>query len=280
MPLYVSGDLRIAVSADIGDFGPAAGQPVNYRWNAMYHVTGLLPWLMTACAFLVFRENRRAAALLILLPVLAVIAIWAAYTHVVTISSSVKDYYDVLFTAMIAGLTLFGLLMGRLGKARGLVIIFILVALLTLLYALQQAIILGFAFSFGLFWGINEFLLTLGTIIPALVLTRFVCREKFSYWRFVLVYAGGLAIFAAIAYLLLVPLSIYVWHYSIWSGLGGSFTFWLEQFLLCALISIPYLALMFTNGFWRERFEKVFGITIKPAVVSSEPVEPSISVSQ
>lgn len=278
MPLYVYDDLKIVVSADIGEFGPIEGEPVNYRWNAMYHVAGLLPWLMAACAFLIFRENRRAAALLIFLPVLAAMAIWAAYSHIVTISSSVKDYYDVLFTSLIVGFTIFGLLMGRLGKAHGFVAIFVLIALLTLLYALQQAMILGFAFSFGLFWGVNEFLLIIGTIIPALVLARFVCRKKFGYWRFVLVYAGGLAIFDAIAYLLLVPFSIYVWQYSIWSGLGGFFSFWLEQFLLCALISIPYLALMFTNGFWRERLEKVLGITIKPAVIPAEPIEPPVAV--
>lgn len=263
--------MKIITSCDLGDLGPKEGAAVTYYWNPLYHVVGLLPWLLVAGTFVLLKENRNGASLLIILPVVFAIGCWTIYCKTVTMSASEESAYDVVFTSIIVGFTVFSLLSERFRKIHGFFICLILMGILLSIYISHQALSLGFSRSPGLFWRVYYyFCATVLTVISSMVLSRLFCRRKLTFFRFLFIYTIGLLVFDAIVHAFM-PLYYMMWSSSYyWMGWRQFFVFWLEFLLLCFVISIPYLIVLIFNPFWRKRFEAVMGIKTRKVVETIE----------
>ena len=271
MPFYAFGDLKIVASCDIGDLGPKEGTAVNYYWSPLYNVAGTLPWILLVLGFVLFKENRSRPSLLILLPALFAVVLWATYGQVTHESANQKSYYDIAFTSVIVGFTLSGLLSLRLSKIHGFLRFLLPMVLLTAIYGVHQALSLGIDLSAGLIWGIYYFAMCILMVIPALSFARFGCRRKLGFFRFTLLYLLGLTVLDAVAHAFM-PLYCKIWSYPMWwIEVRQFFVWWLEMLGLCFVITLPYLIVFFSSPFWRKRFEAVFGLkNSKSPTVESE----------
>lgn len=259
--------------------GPCEGAPVNYFWNPIYSVSGLLPWAFVAAGFVFFKENQNKSAFLILAPVFIAFALWMIYCRTVTILPAEKSQYDIVFSSLIAGFTLFCLLSSRLSKIHGPLTLICLIVLVGLIYTLHLRINLGFN-SALLEWGIMYFVIALLTVIPSFLAAGSFCRMKYRFLRFMSFYTAGLAVFAAISHLLVISIYCLLWKYSLGTVLSRFPVLWLETVLLCLSISIPYLVVIFTSDFWRGRFENLFGIQTRLAGRPVEQVEETLPVTE
>jgi hypothetical protein len=77
--------LSIIASQDIGSLGPKQSAAVVVPWRWYYHCPSLALWLLLVGLLLVVKDNRRAPAWLILVPVLAVTVIWSLLARLVSL---------------------------------------------------------------------------------------------------------------------------------------------------------------------------------------------------
>jgi hypothetical protein len=249
--------LQIVASADIGEFGPTDGRPVRYRFHSLYHIQGVIPWLLLPLAFIALRENRTAQAAWILAPIALLAIVYWAVTSILRLDSGGTVQLNVLFTVMVAGFSMVWLLAERIGNRKR----FVTFTLATLVY-------------FG-FLGVNLLcsgfgkdivsitLLAAVSIPPIMIALLIAARsssKSFSRARFTACTGAGL-----FGSLLAIALAILFLFYPdpnrpIGSRIAEVLAFSFLTSLIYFVGLLPFLALLFTNPFWRKRFEYVTGI--------------------
>ena len=217
----------------------------------------MLPWLVLAAAFVLFKENRCAKALWILLPVVLFRLLWAGLAALMNIPSEVGTLFVSLIDSLLIGFVLNWLLAERIGNRNRFVTWLLALLLFALAYgvmlvnlgigteALQLSILIG---------------LTVGILLVSFALAGFMCRKKFGPVRFSLWMAFGVLLTTTGFFMVVAFIQVIVGHQSIMMIL--------LQVLMVSLIYagiliaglLPFEILLFVNGFWRKRFEAVFGL--------------------
>ncbi len=263
--------MKIVVSGDIGDLGPAQGAAITYYWNPIYNFLGLLPWLLLVLGFVLFPENRNPQALWILLPVVLLRLGWAVFAAIVSIPSEGSSLLVSLIDCLMIGFMLNWLLAERIGNRNRLVT--------------WLAAWLVFAAVYGVLLvniGLNRTTIQVSIVMAIILvilmlsapLAAFLCRNKFGAVRFTL---------WTLLWLWLLTMSILTAVLVIQSALRGSM--FVAVMLLHVLMTgsiftaflavalLPFEILWFKNSFWRKRFEALFGIkTRRPAEVPAAEI--------
>jgi hypothetical protein len=254
VPFSVSGELRIVVSADLGEFGPTDGKPILYRFSPLYHVQGLIPWLLLPLAFVALKENRTLQAAWILAPLALLGAVYLAVMNLWDWGSGTTVQFNVLFTILIVGFSILWLLAERIGN-RNRLVAFLLAAAIWFSFLGVNLLSRGFHDA--------EFTVVFGGVSILSVLLAFGIATRFSTRRFRKTRFVAWAGFGLLGSLLAVASTLVFLFYSsrpivdqLTEVSVASLIFGLV-YLVCLS---PFLVLLWANRFWRRRFECITGI--------------------
>ncbi|HSV98866.1 MAG TPA: hypothetical protein VLI39_01745 [Sedimentisphaerales bacterium] len=243
--------MRIVVSADLGEFGPTDGKLVLYHFSPLYHVQGLIPWLLLPLAFVSLKENRTLHAAWILAPLALLGAVYLAVMNLWDWGSGTTVQFNVLFTIIIVGFSILWLLAERIGN-RNRLVAFLLAALLWFGFLVVNLLSRGFhdAAFIVVFGGVSVLSILLAFAIASWLSAKRFRRVRFVAWT-------GFGLFGS---LLTVASTLVFLFYP-----SGPVVAQLTEVFVASLISslvhtvclLPFLVLLWTNRFWRRRFERV-----------------------
>jgi len=245
------------VSADLGEFGPTDGKPALYHFSPLYHVQGLIPWLLLPLAFVALKENRTAQAAWILVPIALLATVYSIIMNLLRMTSGSLAQLNVMFTIMIVGFAMIWLLAERIGNRNR----FITFLLATLVYFGFLGVALlshGFAkdvVSISLLAALSIPPIVFAFIMAALGSSRPFRRARFIACIGATLFGSILIIASAIAFILQ-PSPDRSIDSQIAGVLLASFFISLAYFVGL----LPFLVLQLANSFWRKRFECVMGI--------------------
>lgn len=251
------------------------GEVVSYTWNPLNNVAGLLPWLVLAGALVLFKENRRAAALWILLPVVAMRLFWFGFVGVTDMPSDANALLTMLLDSLLIGMTVNWLLAERIGRrhrfvtwllAWGVFGVVFLSSLASMSFSsdtMQLSIICG---------------ISVAILMVSLPLAGFACRRRHGAIRFFLWMGIWILLTTGILYSALIM--IYSIIYSMPTGMM------LMQVVVITLVYsgillagwLPFHVILAKNRFWQQRFEAVFGYPLGKAKASDEVQRVEIQV--
>lgn len=278
VPSHAFGELKIVASGDIGDLGPKEGTGITYNWSILYNVAGWLPWLLVIAALVLLKENRRGAAYLILLPVLVfkgilcgIIALMARFANM---PSEIAMLFHTLADCLLVGFVLNWLLGERIGNRNRFVTWLLAIVIFAITWAVSL-VSMGTgreAMQISIFIG-----MTVAILMLSFPLSGFKCRKafgpvKFCLWMALWVVVFTYGLFLTVA---LIQSAFTGWKYIgqmlLAISIGGGIY---SGILIVALL--PFEILLLANGFWRKRFEAVFGLKA-PAPPTFEADVPDFS---
>jgi hypothetical protein len=263
--------LRIVASARIHGAGPFTGQPVLFHWPWYWHLSRLGPWALLALAIAVPKRNRDRRALLIFVPLAILSLLWPMVTRPVAISSVSLDRFNLLFESLVVGLALLWLYADRLRAYRGwvrvplslgLVLLAGLVVFVSVDQTLSDPMIVILPISVAILGAI---------LLAALALARRLTRGRYAPLSFMgwlaiwslLFTAVTAALLAGVPQLLLsretIDLRLRILLIQSAAGLALG--------LCLYVINLPYMLLMFSSPFFRQRFQIWLGV--QPSGVST-----------
>ena len=268
MPYNVSGKLQIVVSADIGEFGPTDGKPVTYHFSLLYHAQCIIPWLIFLLVFVSLNENRTAQAAWILAPIALLAIVYSTVMSILPMDSGGTVQLNVMFTIMVLGFSMVWLLAERIGSRNRLVT-----------FLLANLIYFGFLGVNLLSGGFGKDIINISylaaisimAVIFAFIAAALIPQKPFNTARFI-IYIG-----AALFGVLLIIFSIIMFVF--YPAPDRSFNSRIVELLMASFFSsliyfaglLPFLVLLFSNPFWRKRFDAVMGIQTK---IHIEPLTP------
>ncbi|MGH2270465.1 hypothetical protein ACQ9LF_01560 [Anaerohalosphaeraceae bacterium U12dextr] len=260
-------------SCDIGALGPKEGQPILYYWSPLYAILGGLFWVPLVLGYVLFKENRRLAALWILLPAAGFRTILWFLAALTDMSTETSGLLTSIMDTIAVSFCLVWLLAGRIGGRHRFV-----TAVLALLIFAGMA---GLAVLTLLNWDNSQYMTVLtmftgisfGVYTIALTIATLLSRKRMTGLRFSLWSIPGCLIGTAIPFsvILIIEMMQYpdegmVWQFLLQTLVGAAFFY-------AALL--PFLILFFVNGFWRQRFEAIC-LRKKPAVAETAEFPPQI----
>jgi hypothetical protein len=270
VPYNVSGKLQIVVSADIGEFGPTDGKPVTYHFSLLYHAQYIIPWLIFLLVFVSLNENRTAQAAWILAPIALLAIVYSTVMSILPMDSGGTVQLNVMFTIMVLGFSMVWLLAERIGSRNRLVT-----------FLLANLIYFGFLGVNLLSGGFGKDIINISylaaisimAVIFAFIAAALIPQKPFNTARFI-IYIGA-ALFGVLLIIFSITLSIL---YQIQNLPANT---WVADSLIVSFFSsliyytglLPFLILLFSNTFWRRRFEAVFGIKTKIPIELLSPMK-------
>lgn len=276
------GELTIVPRHDIGPVGPQYGAPVTYHWSILWNLIWLLP-LLVLIVILWLKPNRVARAWMVLVPVLAIHAVWMLCAQAFTFSSlppeftaSITDAAAVLVLSL-AALWALSYKLERRHWFRSSCYAVGIIAVMCVSAAprftsLIPSAILGSAFAYGV---------CVSVTLIALVAAGLCCRKRYTNSRFMIwllvwivpISAGVLlislnSIVMVNNFVTLPPLSellVFLAAVSSTDLVGPVVGLALYAVLL------PFMILAFQNRIYRARFYSVFrveDVAVQPVAVS------------
>lgn len=245
------------VSADLGELGPTDGKPVSYHFSPLYHAQGFIPWLLVLLAFVVPKENRTLQVAWIFAPIALLAAGYWAFMTIAKTTTGDRAQMNMFFTITVLGFSMIWLLADRIGHRDRLVA-----------FLLAAVIYFGFLGADLLTSGFGEDTMTVAilaslSILPILLAFAAASRlssKSFGKVRFLVV--AGAVLFVSFAVILSVVMLITHPGHSL-RGRIDELAFASLIFSAVFLVALtPFLILLWTNHFWRRRFECVTGIRI------------------
>lgn len=263
----MSGELQIVVSADIGEFGPTDGEPVAYHFNPIYHAQGFIPWLFLTLAFVALKENRTLQAAWILAPIALLATVFSAVMNILKMTSGSAVQTKVIFSIMVLGFSMIWLLAERIGNRNRFVTF--LLAILTY-FGFLAINLLSNGFSKHITAIAYLAAVSIPAIILAFVFAALYSRNSFNTARFIIyigaaLFSVSLIIFASIMSIL------YTNPINTWIVDLLTVSFFSSLIYYAGLM--PFLILLFSNPFWRKRFEAVLGIQTKIPIEPPPPMK-------
>lgn len=256
------GNLTILAVRDLADLGPAEGLPVEIRWKWYYGVPGLLLWTALVLALVLTKANRKAQALLILIPLAISNVVWLAFKKISGMGSADAELFDMLFQSLTIGLAILWLLAHKLAAWSAL-LRFLLAAFVMIAIAVLGAVSFGLTLSDQ---GATALAFLIGivfSVLVGLVLARWCCPKRLAAGRFM----GWLALWTVIGSTATMYVAFLSWS-AITSRWPSDIVDAVMQVAITGVVAgvivyvliLPYMVLGFASGFFRERFQACFGI--------------------
>ena len=264
------GELQIAISADIGEFGPTNGKPVTYHFSPLYHVQGIIPWLLLPLALVALKENRTRQAAWILVPIVLLAAVYSAVMKLLPMDSGGAVQLNVMFTSIVLGFSMIWLFAERI-QNRNRLVTFLLATLIY--FGFLGVNLLSAGFGESIIAIVFLAAISISAIIFAFAIATLTSPKRFSTIRFVIMigaalFASLLVIFSAITFIFYPPANV---------PAGARLTEVLTASFFGSLIYytglLPFLVMLYANPFWRKRFEAVLGIQTKVSIESQPPTK-------
>ena len=273
MPLTAFGDLKLVVSADLGELGQREGPAIPLRWNPVYSLIGWLPWvvLVTLALLPANRTPRLAYIVLVLAAELAVLGF-------------VPEQYDFVQTAfqtLALSIAAIWLVAPVLVNRRGW-LAFATLLLLVVLVAMLQGLVYGSPLAARLamnFTGRLAIILgaTLGLVLTCgLSLSAVCCRRRASLPRLGMWLVIWLIVLSAVITLVLNGSKCYppdagslldaCWRLGVPLSYESGWAIW-GWALACSValplvLLAPYALLSWADPFYRNRFLAIFNLRL------------------
>jgi hypothetical protein len=267
--------LKFVASSDIGDLGPSQGLEVFYKWRWYHSIPSLALWLVLVAAMIVIKANRTPRILLIFVPLLIVSILWFLLIQMMGFRSYADiEMFNMIFNSLVAGITFLWLLVPKLGRFNPWVVFFLSFTLIVMLFVIGIVSYLGIGFSKDSAVAfLILFMLALAMLL-GFVLAGWRCRKRYGTVRFMLSLAVwmvfvclvSMIVFYVIAFMIQqVPISII--RLSLIAATVGS-----VLGLCLYVINLPYMILVLSNSFFRERFFAC----LRLKATSANPKQPDI----
>ena len=261
-------------SSDIGGLGAKEGPALAYTWTLPSIMPDVLPWVLLLL-LLALKPNRAFSAWLIWLPLGGIIGLAYLLEAADLMNSNLTDPFQQVFGNLVFALAAVWLvspfLVRKFRLLTGLGLILSLGIFSAVFYAIRQLWDNDWSVVEGAVI-ISLFVLGFGVSL-ALVLSSLMCRRRFRPMRF--------SIWLVIWLLLGISAcaSPFFLFFALTNGFGGPpLEMLLEMFTSVliavggnALITLPFLLLSFSNGFYRERFKALFHLTAPTAPPVAPP---------
>lgn len=250
--MYAFGNLNIVAECDLGHLGPKQGQPIPYYWSPLYNLMGVLIWIPLVLAF-VLKENRKPAALWILLPAAGFLVVYHILAELTGMPGSIRAMFAAAIYCIVISFCLVWLLAMRIGGRHRIVTALLALLIFIGMTALSLPLMeMGEPLAIlAIFMGISFAVFTIAFTISAIL-----CRKRMTGLRFALAMLPG-CLFGTF-----IPFSAFL---VIQLMQNSSYPGMVPEFLLQTLVAsgcyyavlLPFVILFFVSGFWRQRFDAV-----------------------
>jgi peptidoglycan/LPS O-acetylase OafA/YrhL len=216
-------------------------------------------------AFVALKENRTAKAMWILAPVALLSIIFWAVMNILKMTSGSTAQLKVIFTIMVLGFSMIWLLAERIAN-RNRFVTFLLAILIY--FGFLAVNLLSSGFSKDVIAIASLTAVSIPAIILAFVFAALYSKNSFNVARFIIyigaaLFSVSLIIFASIMSIL------YTTPINTWIDDLLTVSFFSSLIYYVGLL--PFLILLFSNTFWRKRFEAVLRIQTN---IPTEPPPP------
>jgi len=270
VPHNVFGELQIVISADIGEFGPTDGKPVAYHFSPVYHVQGIIPWLLLPLAFIALKENRTQQAAWIIAPIVLLTVVYSAVMRLLPMDSGGTVQLNVMFTIIVLGFSMVWLLAERI-RNRNRLVTFLLATLIY--FGFLGVNLLSAGFGESIIAVVFLAAVSISAIVFAFVIATLTSARPFKTIRFVItigaaLFTSLLIVFSAIMFIFYPPANV-----SGGTRITEVLTFSFFGSLIYYAGLLPFLVMLFSNPFWRKRFEAVLGIQTNIPIALQPPTK-------
>jgi hypothetical protein len=225
-------------------------------------------WLTLAAAMIVIKINRTPRILLILVPLLIVSVLWFLITKMMNFRSYADiETFNMMFNSLVAGITFLWLFAPKLGRFNPWIAFFLSFALTITLFLVGIVSYHGFGFSRDTavtlpLLAVLAFAMLLGFILAGLRCRKHYGPVQFMLWLaiwVVVICIVSMIMFYVIAFMIEpapIPIStILIVAVTVGSVLG----------ICLYVINLPYMILVLSSSFFRERFYACLRLKPMPA---------------
>jgi hypothetical protein len=211
-------------------------------------------------AFVALKENRTPQAAWILAPIALLATVYSAVMNILQMDSGGTVQLNVMFTIMVLGFSMVWLLAERIGNRNR----FVTFLLATLIYfGFLGVNLLSGGFGKDMIAIASLAAISIPAIIFAFIIAALNSTKPFDTVRFI-IYIGA-ALFCVL--LIIFSIIMFTFYPSQHMPVKTQITEVLIATFYSSLIYyaglLPFLILLFSNPFWRKRFEAVLGIQTK-----------------
>jgi hypothetical protein len=218
--------------------------------------------------FVALKENRTSHAAWILAPIAFLAIVYSAVMSILRMDSASTVQLNVMFTIMVLGFSMIWLLAERIAN-RNRLVTFLLATLIYFGFLGVNLLCAGFDRS--IISIVSLAAISIPAILFAFIIATLTIPKSFNTARFII------TIGAALFGVLLIIFSIIMFIF--YPAPGRPINSRIVELLLVSFFSsliyfaalLPFLVLLFSNPFWRKRFDAVMGIQTK---IPIEPLSP------
>jgi len=254
----------------MGEFGPTDGDPVTYHFNLLYHVQGIIPWLLLPLAFVALKENRTLQAAWILAPIVLLTIVYSVVMNILQMDSGGTVQLNVIFTILVLGFSMVWLFAERIGS-RNRLVTFLLITLIY--FSFLGVNLLSGGFGKDMIAIASLAAISIPAIIFAFIIAALNSPKSFNTARFI-IYVGA-ALFSVL--LIIFSIFMFIFHPATDLPINSRIVELLIASFFISLIYyvglLPFLVLLLSNIFWRKRFESVLGIQTKIPIEPPSPMK-------
>ncbi|MCF7669123.1 MAG: hypothetical protein K9N48_05035 [Verrucomicrobia bacterium] len=233
--------------------GPTEGEPITYTWNPFYNLIWLLPWVLVILVIVLLPENRRAPVFWILIPLILLRILWAGLLYSFDLGIQLSPLVD----SLLFGFTINWLLAERIGNRNRAAtwllacVVFAIVLALSVIGLGNSALPAALAGA-----------MTIGILIISLTLAAVFCRKKFYPSRFSVWTALWIIFLCLPPFLFIALVNAFMSNNPIMLLFHIATAYAIFALSIIGSL-IPFEILLFSNRFWRHRFNMVFGLEIQ-----------------
>ncbi|UCG57037.1 MAG: hypothetical protein JSU70_19505 [Phycisphaerales bacterium] len=256
VPLRAAGKLKIVASQDIGDLGPAHSEPVFYYWTWFHSIPSLALWVVLALAIVLVKANRRAQALLILVPMLIANLLWFGFRKANGLGDLDEEVFTMLLLCFVTGISVLWLLGHLIGNRNRLVTFLLAWAIMATvgLVGVVSSDVTETLDDTG--FAVLILVMAALAVLAGVALAGWCCRKRFGGPRFTL-WLGPWTVVASVVFAVLLGVTV--------AFVKGVLTSYIVEILLVVmwigLISgacayafvLPYVILALCSSFFRDR---------------------------
>jgi hypothetical protein len=268
------GELRIIASQDIGSLGPKEGTPVLFHWRWYYSVPTLPIWALILLLLILPKANRQAQAWLILIPLGLVLVVWRMPATLLSVPDGPTETLGFYVASVAMAWSTVWLLGDWLAAGNRIVTFFL--ALGTMLAVGLLSYYCHYENADGLVSSLTSCGMAAAIVLLAMMWSSAICRKGytprgFSLWLLLWTGVAALGVLLSVAAIsTIVVMILQPWieiaaqlaRMAIVAAIASAFVGGILY-----VLNLPFLILAFKSPFYRDRFESIFRLKKRVAVV-------------